>query len=154
VEVSRRQIDAGGSHRRLAPGSRMTISQHPAHDGAALITLSGIKTQALGSSRSGQGDHSQLVFDDSIDEARLDLQTTQANTVLTLGYARHQIDNQCSAALGLGTGLATGAYGSLRAGQGLLITADARAGGTHAGHLAHDAREAIQQLARVDVAAY
>ena len=116
--------------------------------------LSGIKSQALGSSRSGQGDHSQLVFDDSTDEARLDLQTTQANTVLTLGYARHQIDNQRSAALGLGTGLATDAYGTLRAGQGLLITADARAGGTHAGHLAHDAREAIQQLARVDVAAY
>ncbi len=109
--------------------------------------LSGIKSQALGSSRSGQGDHSQLVFDDSTDEARLDLQTTQANTVLTLGYARHQIDNQRSAALGLGTGLATDAYGSLRAGQGLLITADARAGGTHAGHQARDAREAIQQLA-------
>ena len=112
--------------------------------------LSGIKTQALSSSRSGQGDHSQLVFDDSIDQARLDLQTTQANTVLTLGHARHQIDNQRSAALGLGTGLATGAYGSLCAGHGLLITADARAGGTHAGHQACDAREAIQQLAEAE----
>jgi len=116
------------------------------HPGA----LSGLKTQALSSSQSGQGGFNHLLLDATPAQARFDLATTQHATQLLLGHQRAQDGNLRAAPLGHGISLATDAYGSIRAGTGLLISADTRAGGTHASAQAFDAREAIQQLSEAE----
>ena len=90
--------------------------------------LSGFKTQELGSSATGTGGYNQLVFDDSPAEgtaggARIELSTTQAATRLQLGKLIDQRDNQRLQPRGHGVDLETQAYGALRAGSGLLISA-------------------------------
>ncbi|MBO4120755.1 type VI secretion system tip protein VgrG [Cupriavidus gilardii] len=86
--------------------------------------LSGIKTQALSASQTGNGGYNQLVFDDTEGQSRTLLSTTQAATSLTLGHHLFQRDNARETDLGHGAALATDASGSVRAGSGLLIAAE------------------------------
>ena len=88
--------------------------------------LSGIKTQTLNRSQDGTGGYNQIVFDDTPDEARLSLQTTQESSELNLGHLKQQKDNQRLNDRGHGFELKTEAHGAVRAGQGLLISSDAR----------------------------
>ena len=114
--------------------------EDPQHTHSA--SLSGLKSQQLSTSQSGQGGYNQLVFDDTPGEARIELATTQYQSGLQLGHLKQQTDNARQADRGHGGELATQASLALRAGNGLLITADARpnASGQHL-----DSREAITQ---------
>ncbi len=90
--------------------------------------LAGFKTQELASSASGTGGYNQLVFDDSPADGshgggRIELSTTQAATRLQLGKLLHQRDNQRLNPRGHGLDLTTQAYGALRAGSGVLVSA-------------------------------
>ena len=105
--------------------------------------LSGIKTQAM----SGNGAYNQLVFDDSPGEPRVALQSHASRHTgtaeLNLGTLRHQTDNQRLSPIGVGAELKTEHSAALRAGQGLLLSADARNGGSGS---QLDSREAQNQL--------
>jgi type VI secretion system secreted protein VgrG len=100
--------------------------------------LSGFKSKEY----KGSG-FSQLVFDDATGQLRNALQTTQYATQLNLGYLIHHNANWRQAPRGQGFELRTDAWGSLRAGSGLLVTtADrANAAGQHL-----DTTEATGQL--------
>lgn len=146
------QTDAAGN--RIGQAAPAASANAPAwhagndHPGA----LSGFKTQALSSRSNGQGGYSQLLIDDTPGQARLDLATTQHQTQMTLGSARRH-GNARGTTLGHGNQLGSNAYGAFRAGEGLLISADARPGGTHGSAPAFDAREAIQQLIEAETLA-
>ncbi|MFN7882312.1 MAG: phage baseplate assembly protein V, partial [bacterium] len=73
--------------------------------------LSGLKTQELTHSQSGQGGYNQLVWDDSPGQTGARGQTTQASSQLNLGHLEHQNDNQRQAGLGHGVELTTQASG-------------------------------------------
>ncbi|MCK9385000.1 MAG: type VI secretion system tip protein VgrG [Nevskia sp.] len=147
------QTDAAGN--RIGQAAPAASANAPAwyagtdHPGA----LSGFKTQALSSRGNGQGGYSQLLIDDTPGQARLDLATTQHQTQMTLGSARQHGQNARGTTLGHGNQLGSAAYGAFRAGEGLLISADARPGGTHGSAPAFDAREAIQQLTEAETLA-
>ncbi len=119
---------AGGAH------------AHPA-------ALSGIKSQAMKGSQSGVSAYSQLVFDDHPGEARVALQRHAAphtgTDELNLGHLRHQTDNQRLPTAGFGAELKTEHGAALRAGQGLLLSADARNGASGS---QLDSREAQAQI--------
>lgn len=109
--------------------------------------LSGIKSQAMSASQRGAGAYGQLVFDDSPGQARIALQqhasAHRGTAELNLGYLQHQSDNQRLQTVGLGAELKTDGAAALRAGQGMLLSADARNGAT-GGQL--DSREALMQV--------
>jgi len=109
--------------------------------------LSGLKSQAMQASQRGDGSYRQLVFDDSPGQPRVALQhhaSPHTGTAeLNLGHLRHQTDNQRLAPAGFGAELKAGHATALRAGAGMLLSTDARAGGIGA-HM--DAREAQTQL--------
>lgn len=109
--------------------------------------LSGIKTQAMQASQDGTGAYSQLVFDDTPGQSRLALQRHtkphDGAAELNLGQLRHQSDNALLGAAGFGAELKTVDSAALRAGQGLLLSSDARNGGS-GGQL--DSREALSQV--------
>ena len=141
------QPDAPGN--RIAGGTQQTSANAPAFfagekDSAHThqASLSGIKTQQLATSKSGQGGYNQLVFDDTPSEARIELGTTQYNSTLQLGHLKQQTDNARQADRGHGGELNTQASLALRAGHGLLISTDARPNVSSA-HL--DSREPIAQ---------
>ena len=112
-------------------------------DHAHNAILSGFKTQEIGHSQDGQGGYNQLVFDDTTGQVGVRLHSTQHTTQLNLGHIKRQRDNERKQSHGLGTELSTEAYGAVRAGQGLLISADAR---PHDSGAQMDAREAHEQL--------
>lgn len=85
------------------------------HHNAAAIT--GIRTKEFG----GYG-YNQLALDDSDEQGRIQLKTTQAATELGLGHLIHTADNYRGSFRGQGAELRTDAYGALRAGAGYLIT--------------------------------
>ncbi|CAN7628855.1 type VI secretion system tip protein TssI/VgrG [Pseudoduganella sp. LjRoot289] len=109
--------------------------------------LSGIKSQAMNASQSGTGAYSQLVFDDHPGEPRVALQrhaaAHQGTDELNLGHLRHQTDNQRLPTAGFGAELKTAHSAALRAGQGMLLSADARSG---ASGNQLDSREAQAQV--------
>ena len=121
------------------PGERGAHA-HPA-------ALSGLKSQLMQASQSGAGAYSQLVFDDHPGEARVALQrhaSAHAGTdELNLGHLRHQSDNQRLGPAGFGAELKTEHSVALRAGQGLLLSTDARGAGTGT---QLDSREAQAQI--------
>lgn len=106
-------------------------------------SLSGIKSQQLAHSRDGQGGYNQLIFDDTPGEGRLELATTEYRSHLQLGHLKEQQDNARKKHRGHGGELATQASLAVRAGNGLLITADAR---PNASSTQLDSREAIAGL--------
>ena len=105
--------------------------------------LSGFKTQEIGHSQEGQGGYNALVFDDSTDQVGARLQTTKTKAQLNLGHIKRQADNARKQSHGHGAELTTDAFGAVRAGQGLLLSADARA---NANSSQMDAKEAHAQL--------
>lgn len=107
------------------------------------VVMSGFKTQALAESGQGMGGYNQLVQDDTPGQSRLTASTTQAGARLNLGHLKQQRDNERLTDLGHGAELATSEALALRAGEGLLISADKREGA--AGGLL-DSEEAIRQL--------
>ena len=139
--------DAQGN--QSAQGAGPAIGNAPAWftgnsgDHAHNAILSGFKTQEIGHSRDGQGGYNALVFDDSTGQIGARLHTTQHSTQLNLGHLKRQRDNERKQSHGHGVELITEAYGALRAGQGLLITADAR---PNASSTQMDAKEAHDQL--------
>ena len=139
--------DAQGN--KIAGGTQQSSANAPAFfagekDSAHThqASLSGIKTQQLATTKSGQGGYNQLVFDDTPGEARIELGTTQYKSTLQLGHLKQQTDNARLADRGHGGELNTQASLALRAGHGLLISSDARPNVSSA-HL--DSREPIAQ---------
>jgi len=125
----------------------------PGH--AHQAVLSGIKTQAMSASQSGNGGYNQLVFDDTPGQSRLGLHS-HASTApgshsgaseLNLGVLRQQADNQLLTQIGFGLELKTWHSGALRAGSGLLLSVDKRAGNdSGAASSQLDSKEAVAQL--------
>jgi type VI secretion system VgrG family protein len=142
-------------HNQVAQGAGVATGNAPAwfpgRSGAHAhpAALSGIKSQAMDASQNGAGAYSQLVFDDHPGEARVALQrhaSPHAGTdELNLGHLRHQSDNWRLRTAGFGAELKTEHSVALRAGKGLLLSADARAGGSGA---QLDSREAQAQIAQ------
>lgn len=114
---------------------------------AHAAVLSGLKSQAMQASQRGDQAYSQLVFDDTAGQPRVALQhhagAHDGTAQLNLGHVRHQTDNQRLQPAGFGAELATAHSLALRAGQGMLLSADARRGG-YGSQL--DAREAQGQV--------
>ena len=139
-DAQHNQIPSGaGATTGNAPAWFAGSSGHHAHN----AVLSGFKTQAMSASQTGSGGYNQLVFDDTPQQSRTQLASTQHASALTLGRLKHQQDNQRRQDLGHGVELITGAAGALRAGQGLLLSTDAR---PNASATQMDSREAQAQL--------
>ncbi len=141
------QTDAQGN--RIGSGTQQASANAPAffagrqaEQHTHQASLSGLKTQQLSTSQSGQGGYNQLLFDDTPGQARIELGTTQYQSQLQLGHLKQQSDNARQADRGHGAELQTRASLALRAGNGLLLSTDARpnASSTHL-----DSREAIAQ---------
>ena len=134
---------AGG----VATGNAMPWFPGESAANAHPAVLSGIKTQAMQASQEGTGAYSQLVFDDSPGQSRLVLQRHtkphDGAAELNLGQLRHQSDNALLGAAGFGAELKTAQSAAVRAGQGLLLSSDARNGG-NGNQL--DSREAVAQI--------
>ena len=151
VYNGRGQADA--QHNQVAGGAGVATGNAPAWfpgeagGHAHPAALSGIKTQAIQSSQGGSGAYNQLVFDDSPGQSRVGLQrhatAHQGTAELNLGHLLHQSDNQRLKAAGFGAELKTEHSIAVRAGKGLLLSSDARGGGT-GGQM--DSREAITQV--------
>ncbi|NYE64234.1 type VI secretion system VgrG family protein [Duganella sp. 1224] len=110
--------------------------------------LSGLKSQALVTSAQGTGSYRQLVFDDTPGAARVALQhhdtPHSGSAELNLGHLQHQTDNQRLQGVGFGAELKTAHGLAMRAGQGMLLSSDARNGASGA---QLDAGSAGQQVA-------
>jgi len=77
----------------------------------------GVRSKEFG----GSG-YNQLLFDDTDNQGRVQLRTTQAATELNLGHLVHNTDNYRGSLRGQGAELRTDAYGAVRGGAGLLVT--------------------------------
>ncbi|MBI5271025.1 MAG: type VI secretion system tip protein VgrG [Burkholderiales bacterium] len=156
-EVRQGAAGANASTPAWFPGSR-TEGRWPGHQHPA--ALSGMKTQELSTSATGGGGHNQLLFDDSPGAQRIELSTTAAQTRLQLGHLRHQPDNRLLQPRGHGVDLSSAAWGAVRAGSGLLLSAHAADRGTgqmqasetlqaleQGGALIHSLAESAQQHA-------
>ncbi|WP_167394981.1 type VI secretion system Vgr family protein [Variovorax boronicumulans] len=86
--------------------------------------LSGFKTKEFG----GEG-FSQLVFDDSNQQLRVQLHASTAHSQLNLGHLIHQADNFRGSFRGQGLELRTDGYAALRGGKGVLLSTYHGAGG-------------------------
>ncbi|GGY31220.1 type VI secretion system Vgr family protein [Pseudoduganella albidiflava] len=143
TDAQNNRVGAGAG---AATGNAPTWFPGQAGPHAHAAVLSGLKTQAMAASQSGGGAYNQLVFDDTRGEPRVALQRHAAahegTDELNLGHLRHQADNQRLDPAGFGAELKTEHSAALRAGQGLLLSTDARHGG--ASHI--DASEAVTQL--------
>jgi type VI secretion system secreted protein VgrG len=147
----RGQQDA--QHNEVAHGAAAATGNAPAWfpgEGGAHAhpaVLSGFKSQAMQTSQDGTGAYNQLVFDDSAGQSRLVLQrhakAHDGTAELNLGQLRHQSDNERLQPIGFGAELKTADSAAVRAGQGLLLSADARNGGSGS---QLDSREAAAQI--------
>ncbi len=118
------QGNADAPYNKMAGGPSRATGNAPAWftgNGHAGV-LSGIKTQDLNTSGNGTGGYRQLQFDDTPNQGRAQLYTTDYHTGLTLGHVKYLEGNQRQADLGYGASLATDAQGAIRAGKGLLVT--------------------------------
>jgi type VI secretion system secreted protein VgrG len=140
-------------HNQFSQGAGSAIGNAPAwfpgETGAHAhpAALSGFKSQAMSASQGGAGAYSQLVFDDNPGQSRTALQqhagAHKGSAELNLGYLRHQTDNQRLATVGYGAELKTEFSAALRAGRGMLMSADARNGASGS---QLDSREAKAQI--------
>lgn len=99
--------------------------------------LSGYRSKEYG----GQG-YNQLVMDDATGQNRLQLFSSQASSMLHLGYLIAQDGNIRGSYLGSGFDLRTDAYGAIRANRGLFLTTHPSSGSAQQ----LEVREARQQL--------
>lgn len=76
----------------------------------------------LRSKEFGGSGYSQLLFDDTDGQGRLQLKCTHAASELNLGHLIHTADNYRGSFRGLGAELRTDAYGAVRSGAGLLVS--------------------------------
>jgi len=135
-------LGAGAATGNAAPwfAGESGAHAHPA-------VLSGFKSQAMGASQAGDGAYNQLVFDDTAGQGRIALQlhskAHDGAAELNLGHLRHQSDNARLETVGFGAELKTANSVALRAGQGMLLSTDARTG-ARGNQL--DAREAVSQI--------
>lgn len=102
---------------------------------------SGMRSKEFG----GNG-YNQLLFDDTDQQGRTGLKSTQAATELTLGHMLHSADNFRGSFRGLGAELRTDAYGAVRTGAGLLLSTF---GGAHAAQTRESAGDNAQALAHM-----
>ncbi len=123
-----------GSAPAWFPGSERSGDwEGHAHDAA----MAGLRTQGLSTSAGGLGACSQLVFDDTPDQRRLELgvyaSPAEPQSRLQLGQLQHQDGNRRQQPRGHGLDLSTIGHGALRAGSGFLASAHARAPSTSVG---------------------
>ncbi|GIX25919.1 MAG: hypothetical protein KatS3mg122_3150 [Caldimonas sp.] len=148
-DVSRGASSATGNAPAWFPGSRSetdAASQQPLQGHQHAAVLSGYKSQELSHSQDGSGGYNQLVFDDSAGQGRLELSSTQAHSQLQLGHLLHQSDNRRLHPRGYGAELRTQAWGAVRAGSGLLLSAYAQSGGSTQAGSQLQAQQALTQL--------
>jgi len=105
-----------------APAWHGASADDKGHRNAA--ALSGFKTKEFG----GTG-FSQLVFDDSNQQLRVQLHASTAHSQLNLGHLIHQADNFRGSFRGQGLELRTDGYAALRGGKGVLLSTYHGAGG-------------------------
>lgn len=105
-----------------APAWHGASADDKGHRNAA--ALSGFKTKEFG----GDG-FSQLVFDDSNQQLRVQLHASTAHSQLNLGHLIHQADNFRGSFRGQGLELRTDGYAALRGGKGVLLSTYHGAGG-------------------------
>jgi type VI secretion system VgrG family protein len=143
-DAQNNQVGAGGG---AATGNAPAWFPGDAGAHAHPAALAGIKSQAMKSSQGGTGAYSQLVFDDHPGEPRMALQRHGAphegTDELNLGHLRHQTDNQRLQTAGFGAELKSAHSAALRAGQGMLLSTNARNGGSGT---QLDSREAQAQI--------
>jgi len=92
-------------------------NEHPA-------VFTGLKSQQLADSQGGTGGYQQLRLDDTPGQGRVQANTTQFASDLTLGHIKGGRDNERGPDRGFGFELATQASGAVRAGAGLLLTTE------------------------------
>jgi type VI secretion system secreted protein VgrG len=136
------QANLVGGHSPAWHGASADSDGH--RNAAALL---GMKS----SSFSGHG-HNQLVFDDSDEQGRIQMASTQSATQLNLGHIIHQSDNFRGSFRGEGFELRTDAWGALRAPQGLLLTTYGQSLANAAGDIT--AGSALLKQAQATVKAY
>jgi type VI secretion system secreted protein VgrG len=117
-------FNQSSDHQPSAQGNLAGGNSPPWHGASAddagqrnAAALSGWKTQEF----NGSG-FNQLVFDDTDNQLRTQLATTQHASQLNLGHLIHQADNHRGSFRGQGFELRTDQYGTIRTSQGLLIT--------------------------------
>ena len=115
-----------GDHAPAGQDNKIGNGASPAWHGSAgqhrhAGYLSGFKSVALGADGYTRQSN-QLVFDDTTGRLRTKLSTDTAATQLNLGHLIHQNDNYRGGFRGTGWELRTDAYGSIRAGKGVLMT--------------------------------
>jgi len=146
------QVDA--QHNEKSAGAAQSTGNAPAwfagegkdaKEHAHNAVFSGIKTQELSASQSGDGGYNQLVFDDTPGQGSTSLATTQAQSRLHLGHHKQQDDNTRGKARGHGAELATTAQGAIRAGSGLLVSAHAQQNAKGAFMASREAQQQTQQ---------
>lgn len=143
-------IAAGAMHSSANAPAFFAGQQAEAHRHNA--SLSGLKSQQLDASRSGQGGYNQLVFDDTPGQPRIALGTTQYASALQLGHLKYQQDNARHQDRGHGAELNTRAATAIRAGSGLLISADARPGARGAHLDSHEPRAQSEDAKALTIA--
>nr|MBP6677407.1 type VI secretion system tip protein VgrG [Vitreoscilla sp.] len=142
-QVSAGAANATGNANTWFPGTQAQ-GQLQAHHHTQVHT--GFKTQELSASQSGSGGYNQLVFDDSPEgQNRVELSSSTQATRLQLGHLLHQADNQRLNPRGHGIDVTTAAWGAVRAGSGILMSAHAKPAST-AGGQQLDSREPLNRL--------
>lgn len=106
-----------GGHSPAWHGAASAAASPGAQGQANAAALSGIKSKEFG----GSG-HNQLVWDDTPEQLRTQLHTTQAQTWLQMGHLLHQADNHRGSFRGLGFELRTDAWGGVRAARGVMLS--------------------------------
>ena len=81
----------------------------------------GIRSKEFGKAGSAAG-YSQLLFDDTDSQGRVQLKSSHAGSELSLGHLIHAADNYRGSLRGAGAELRTDAYGVVRAKAGLLVS--------------------------------
>ncbi|PLC01432.1 type VI secretion system tip protein VgrG [Variovorax sp. RO1] len=146
------QVDA--QHNQKSAGAAQSTGNAPAwfagegkgaKEHAHNAVFSGIKTQELSTSQSGDGGYNQLVFDDTPGQGSTSLATTQASSRLHLGHHKQQDDNARGKGRGHGAELATTAQGAIRAGSGLLVSAYAQPNAKGAFMASREAQQQTKQ---------
>jgi type VI secretion system secreted protein VgrG len=101
-------------------------------------TLSGIKSE-----EHGGGQYNQLLFDDTPGQVRAQLSSEHGKSQLNLGFLTHPRTSGQAEPRGDGFELRTDRHGAIRAGHGLLLSAEAKQG---AGGKQLDREQALSQL--------
>lgn len=155
----RGQMDA--QHNQAAQGAGAATGNAPpwfpgeGSGHAHPAVLSGLKSQAMRDSQGGAGAYNQLVFDDSAGQSRVVLQrhgkAHDGSAELNLGHLRHQSDNQRLEPAGFGAELKTAHSAAVRAGQGMLLSSDARRGGSGSQLDSREARVQIEASSQLQI---